>query len=164
MWKLQTAALAAIGIALCVPAQAEVFKDKSRVNICTPLPSEDVFKRPDGSVVRKTGSMCISTADLPFPFDQIRLLCSAVTDFAADGKVVSSHGFCDGTSTKGDRYASWTVWDAVNLGRWGYFDGSGAYAGIKGGGTYKTRTAFPGGGAILDVIGSWQVDGATASK
>ena len=122
-----------------ISAHAEEFKNKSRVVHCAPSMSvEDVLKRPDGSVVRKTSGWCISTGDSPYPFDYIKLLCTSVTEIAADGKPVGSHGFCDGTSTKGDRYASWTIYDpASNQGRWGFFDGNGAYAGVKGGGTYK---------------------------
>ncbi len=164
---MKTSLAITVGVALAVlggVAQAEVFKDKSYVTSCLPISNEEIMKRPDGSSIRKVVSNCIATGDLPFPFDVRKMVCIGTSEIGADGKFISSHGYCDSLSTKGDRVASWTAFNPTDQGTWGFFSGTGAYAGIKGGGTYKVKTPLPGGGGINQVTGSWETSAGTASK
>ena len=139
-------------------AQAEVFKDKGGYSTCVPSSVEDMNKRPDGSVVRKTVFTCITHTDLPFPFDYQKHLCNGTMEFAADGKFNYYQGYCEVLSTKGDRAAYWSTGNPTTGGRWGYINGSGAFAGIKGGGTYQNKATMPGGGGVYLWTGSWQTD------
>lgn len=61
---------------------------------------------------------------------------------------------------RGDRAAYWVVGDFAR-GRYEWIEGTGtgAYAGIKGGGTYRIMVPMPdGGGVVLEWTGSWQTD------
>jgi len=151
-------------VAMAAPAQAEVFKDKRGISTCTPVSNEEVMKRPDGSSIRRTVGACIGVSDAAFPFDHQKQMCTSTLELTADGKMISVHGYCDVLSTKGDRAAYTITYNPDTYGRWDFFSGSGAYAGIKGGGTYKFRVGFPGGGGVYDSTGTWQVDGTTAQK
>lgn len=149
---------AGAGMALPSKAQAEQFKDKGGRNVFIPLSVEDT-KQPDGTIVRRTTSAGISLADLPFPFDYNKSQCSGTLIIAADGKSGRNRAICEALSSKGDRAAYWVVGDLAG-GRYEWIEGTGtgAYAGIKGGGTYKVKAAMPGGGVVLEWIGSWQSD------
>jgi len=151
-------------VAIVAPAQAEVFKDKGGTSSCTPVSNEEVMKRPDGSSIRRTVGACISASDGAYPFDHQKQMCTSTLELTADGKMVSVHGYCDVLSTKGDRAAYTITYNPDTHGRWEYFSGSGSYAGIKGGGTYKFKAGFPSGGGVYDWTGTWQIDGATAQK
>jgi hypothetical protein len=79
-WAMGIVAAAVMGS----PAQAESFKDKSGHSSCATFSSEEIMKQPDGSVVRKTSGVCISTSDLPFPFDHQRQACNSTVELAAE--------------------------------------------------------------------------------
>ena len=110
---------------------------------------------PDGSTLRKATSTGIAIADLPFPFDYHKQLCTGTTHIAPDGKSGRAHGYCEVLSSKGDMAAFWYAGDFAG-GRWGWIDGSGAYSGIKGGGTYKPLASMPGGGLVNEWVGTWE--------
>jgi hypothetical protein len=153
--------------AMAPPAQAEVFKDKSGHSACVLTAPFSDMKRADGTSIRKATFTCIDITDLPFPFDHRIRMCHGTSEVGADGKTDNAHGFCEVLSTKGDRASFWYVGntgDKASSGRWAFINGTGAFAGIKGEGTYTTRAGLPGGGWINDWIGTWQTDGATASK
>jgi hypothetical protein len=137
-------------------ANAEAFKDKSGQMAYVPASVEDT-KMPDGSIVRRTVFTGIGIADLPFPFDYVKHQCTGTTHISADGKPGRGHGYCEISSTKGDR-ASFTYVGESGAGRWTYFDGTGAYAGLKGEGTYKLKVLIPGGGFVNEWTGSWQTN------
>ena len=137
-------------------AQAEAFKDKGGRVVFVPTSIEDA-KQADGSVVRKVSSTGISIADLPFPFDYMKGQCTGTLLIAADGKPGRSRGICEVLSSKGDRAAYTYIGDASG-GRYLWVDGAGAYAGIKGEGTYKVKVVMPGGGAVTEWTGTWQLD------
>jgi len=137
-------------------ALAEAFKDKSGRVVFVPTSVEDA-KQPDGSIARKVTSTGISVADLPFPFDYMKSQCTGTLLIAADGKPGRSRGVCEVLSSKGDRAAYTYVGDAAG-GQATWIEGVGAYAGIKGGTTYKVKVAMPGGGAVVDWTGTWQTD------
>ena len=147
---------AGAGMGLHATAQAEQFKDKAGRAVFIPLSVEDT-KQPDGTIVRKTSSAGISTAELPFPFDATLSQCSGTAIIAADGKSGRTRSICEALSSKGDRAAYWVVGDFTG-GRYEWIEGTGAYAGIKGSGTYKIKAAMPGGSVVLDWIGSWQTN------
>jgi hypothetical protein len=144
------------GLGLTGNALAEAFKDKGGHVVFVPTSIEDA-KQADGSIVRKVSSTGISVADLPFPFDYMKSQCTGTLLIAADGKPGRTRGICEVLSSKGDRAAYTYVGDASG-GRVTYIDGAGAYAGIKGGSTYKLKVVMPGGGAVLDWTGTWQTD------
>jgi hypothetical protein len=153
-------------LALALPAQAEVFKDKGGVAVCLPGSSDEVMKRPDGSSLRKTSGQCGSVTDMAAPFDHQKWSCTGYVELGTDSKVVGYRGQCEVISLKGDRAAFWYVFDPTKLGTWGYIpsSGTGAYAGITGGGTWKIKAPFPGGGQINEYVGTWETSAATASK
>jgi hypothetical protein len=157
---VRAALLPAVGLmasaAPCAVGHAEAFKDKGGQVAYVPGPVEDT-KLPDGSIVRRTSATGIGIADLPFPFDYFKHHCTGTVLISADGKPGRAHGYCEVWSTKGDR-ASFTYIGEGGAGRFTYFDGTGAYAGIKGEGTYKTKVVMPGGGAVNEWTGSWQTD------
>jgi len=85
-------------------AQAELFKDKTGSSVCMPNTSpEDIFKRPDGSIVRRANFSCITTSDSSFPFDHQKHTCFGTFELGLDGKPGKPHGYCVVLSTKGDR-------------------------------------------------------------
>ena len=158
-------ALLALG-ATVVPTQAQSLKDVPGVATCPPLISSDeILKRPDGTSLRRNVGTCIQTYNAPFPFDSMKETCSYSQEMSADNKPILSHGYCDILSSKGDRAAVTIIYDGPNnQGRWEFFSGTGAYAGIKGHGTFKVKTPFPGGGAVYDTMGSWEIDKTAAAK
>ena len=137
-------------------AQAEAFKDKGGRVVFVPTSTEDA-KQADGSIVRKVTSTGISVAELPFPFDYMKSQCTGTLLVAADGKPGRSRGICEVLSSKGDR-AAYTYVGDVSGGSATWIEGAGAYAGIKGGTTYKLKVAMPGGGAVVEWTGTWQTD------
>ena len=145
------------GLSLVATAHAEMFKDKSGQAVYVALPFEDT-KMPDGSTVRRIMHNGVATADLPPPWDQVRHQCTGTIHISADGKPGRGHGYCEILSIKGDRASFSWVGDSGVGGRWSYFDGAGAFAGIKGEGTYKVKHAFPGGVFVNEWTGSWQTD------
>ncbi|SEP46915.1 hypothetical protein SAMN02990966_06734 [Rhodospirillales bacterium URHD0017] len=149
-----TAAILLLGAG--ATAQAEQFKDKSGRNIFIPLSVEDA-KQPDGTIVRKVSSAGISVTDLPFPYDIMKSECRNTVVLAADGKSGRNRGLCENLSSKGDRATYWVVGDLAG-GRYEWIEGTGAYAGIKGGGTYRVKAVMPGGGSVVEWLGSWQSD------
>jgi len=154
-----------LGTLLALPVQAETFKDKETRSHCTPAVSnEEIMKLPNGSSLRRIIGYCVLTSDLPFPFDYQKLQCFQTAEVTADMKVTLNHGYCDVLSSKGDRAAFTIVFDTVNQGKWQYFSGSGAFAGLKGGGTYKLVSPFPAGGGVYAGVGSWETDAAAAAK
>ena len=146
-----------VGMSLGAEAQAETFKDKSGLAAYVALPFEDT-KMPDGSIVRRISHNGIATADLPPPWDHVRHQCTGTIQISADGKPGRGHGYCEIFSAKGDRAAFYWVGESGVGGRWTYFDGAGAFAGIKGEGTYKVKQGFPGGVFLNEWTGSWQTD------
>jgi hypothetical protein len=140
------------------PAQAEQFKDKPGRSVFIPVSVEDA-KQPDGTIVRNTTAGGISTTDLPFPFDYMKNRCVSTVIIAADGKSGRTRGICEALSSKGDRAAYIHVGDFAG-GRYEWIEGTGtgAYAGIKGSGTYKVKAAMPEGGSAVEWIGSWQTN------
>ena len=144
------------GIGLTGNALADAFKDKAGRVVFVPTSFEDA-KQADGSIVRKVSSTGISVADLPFPFDYMKSQCTGTLLIAADGKAGRSRGICEVLSSKGDR-AAYTYVGDVSGGSATWIDGAGAYAGIKGGTTYKVKVATPGGGSVVEWIGTWQTD------
>lgn len=147
---------AIVGLWACAGAQAETFKDKGGRNVYVPVSAENT-KQEDGSTVERSSSTGIAITDLPFPFDFQKQQCSNSVYIAADGKSGRVHGFCDILSSKGDRAAFFYVGDLAG-GRWTFIDAAGAYAGLKGEGTYKVKVAMPGGGLVTEWTGSWQTD------
>lgn len=139
-------------------AQAEQFKDKPGRSVFVPVSVEDA-KQPDGTIVRNTTASGISTTDLPFPFDYMKNRCVSTVIIAADGKSGRTRGICEALSSKGDRAAYIHVGDFAG-GRYEWIDGTGtgAYAGLKGGGTYNVKAAMPEGGSVIEWIGSWQTN------
>jgi hypothetical protein len=144
------------GLALTGHARAESFKDKSGQVVFVPTTVEN-GKQADGSTVLKISSIGISIANLPFPFDYMKSQCSGTTLVGSDGKPGRSRGMCEVLSSKGDRAAYTYVGDAAG-GRATWVEGTGAYAGIKGGTTYTVKAAMPGGGAVYEWTGTWQTD------
>jgi len=158
MFKATISTAAALSVLVVVGAQAEMFKDKGgRVNFVPTLAADE--KQADGSIIRKTAGTGIGTADLPFPFDLMKSQCQGFLYIAADGKSGRGRGMCEVVSSKGDRAAYIYIGDFTG-GRYEWVEGSGsgAYAGIRGKGTYKTIVIMPGGGAVNEWIGSWQTD------
>ncbi len=147
---------AALGAAAA--AHAEQFKDKGGRSVFVPLSIEDA-KQADGSIVRRASSTGVSMTDLRFPFDAMLSRCTGTTIIAADGKSGRTRSMCEALSSKGDRAAYWVVGDFTG-GRYEWIEGTGtgAYAGLKGGGTYKIKTVMPDGSVVLDWSGSWQTD------
>ena len=142
---------------LCGYAQAETFKDKGGQAYYLPVTPPEDTKQPDGSILRRVSFVGIIVGDLPFPFDYGKHHCTGTTQISADGKPGRGHGYCEVWSTKGDR-ASFTYVGEGGAGEFSYFDGSGAYAGIKGGGTYKTKVVLPTGGFVNEWVGTWQTN------
>jgi hypothetical protein len=156
----RTAGILLVGAStwLATAAQAEQFKEKPGRSVFIPLSVEDA-KQPDGTIVRTTTAGGISTTDLPFPFDYMKNRCTSTVIIAADGKSGRTRGICEALSSKGDRAAYIHVGDFAG-GRYEWIEGTGtgAYAGIKGGGTYKVKAAMPEGGSFLEWVGSWQAN------
>ena len=154
MFGLAACIVAALGVNAA--ARAEAFKDKGGHAVFIPMSIEST-KQADGSTVLKVSSTGISTTDLPFPFDYMKSQCSGTVLIGADGKPGRSRGICEVLSTKGDRAVYFTVGDA-SAGRATWIEGAGAYAGIKGMTSYKTKATMPGGGVVYEWTGSWQTD------
>jgi len=149
---------AIVGLWACGGAQAETFKTTSGRAIYVPV-STEATKQADGSTVLRMSTTGISTADLPFPFDFEKHQCNATAHIAADGKSGRTYGYCEILSSKGDRAAFTYVGDLTG-GRWTMVEGTGAdaYAGAKGGGTYKVKYTMPTGELVSDWDGTWQTD------
>jgi len=150
----------ALGLMAATSVQAEVFKDKSSTSTCIPASNEEIMKRSDGSSVRKIVGNCVGlVSDVPAPYDIQKVTCFTTLELSADNKPITSHGYCEVLSPKGDGRAAYTVvYDPVNHGRWQYFSGSGVYAGVKGSGTYKLRMPLATGGGVYDATGTWEVE------
>ena len=156
MRGIVTSATALLFIA-CGYAHAESFKDKGGQAIYFAVAPPEDTKQPDGSIVRRVSFTGVLVADLPFPFDYVKNQCTGTMHVSTEGKPGRAHGYCEMWSTKGDR-GSFTYVGEGGTGRFTYFDGTGAYAGIKGEGTYKLKVALPGGGFVNEWAGSWQTN------
>jgi hypothetical protein len=146
-------------------AEAETFKDKKGEHGCILSSPPSEFKRADGITIRRIAFNCIAHSDAAAPFEYTYRSCNGSMEVAADGKQSGIHGLCEVYSTKGDRAAYTFVGnpDPTTGGTWTWLNGTGAFVGIKGGGTYKVTSGFPNGWYTM-WTGSWEIGPATAAK
>jgi hypothetical protein len=118
-----------------------------------------VQELPDGSTVQVTQySQITFSDDASHPLDNTSSECVGRFHVAADGSLISGDGMCSSFGAGGDTNSWWWRVDESGTdkcpdlcGSWGYFNGSGKYAGIEGTGTWVRTTVFPNGSS-----GTWK--------
>ncbi len=83
------------------------------------------------------------------------LECSGFTTVSPDGVQLDGSGTCEGLDTDGDVWRLW--WSGGTEGEFGFTGGSGKYAGINGGGTWKLQSQFADGKAMNEWDGTWTI-------
>ncbi len=120
--------------------------------------TEDVQGLPDGSsVILSHYHQNAFAEDTSHPIDNTSATCVGLIKLNADGSPKSGNGSCFSTDADGDGASFWWRQTAGGTascpdicGEWGYFDGDGKFAGIKGTGTWQRTTLFPDGSS-----GTW---------
>jgi len=114
---------------------------------------------PDGSTVQMQHYTQITFAnDRSHPMDNVSSDCMGRFHIAADGGLISAGGTCTGSDAEGNSSTFWWRADKVMTddcadlcGSWGYFNGTGKFKGIQGGGTWIRSTQFANGSS-----GTWE--------
>ena len=124
----------------------------------THVTSAELSKLPDGGAVEMSHyRQIIFVAEGEHPIDNSSADCVGRFRVSPEGVVTSGSGVCYTTNAEGDGSSFWWRMDEAGTescpticGVWGYFDGFGKLAGIKGTGWWKQAVAFSEGG-----IGTW---------
>jgi hypothetical protein len=123
-----------------------------------PVWSEDIAL-PNGHVMqRMTVSGICMADDAASPLNGTSINCGGVFIAAADGTSVAAGGSCHFISSAGDVALGWWNQTTEGAGVWGLMGGTGAFAGIKGKGSYTNNPPLPDGSFINDWAISWKVE------
>lgn len=110
--------------------------------------SEETVKLSDGrTLVRSVVAGYVYGDSAGNPFDMLHQTCSSTTIVAADGKGTEQFGHCDALDTSQNLFVL-----SFHDNEWRIEGGTGAFAGMKGGGTTKAIHSWPDGSYLI----SWE--------
>lgn len=111
---------------------------------------------PDGNMlVRSTSNGFIWTEDDNVVGGNGALACYGSNTMSPEGEQLDGSGTCEGVDPDGDIW--WLWWNGGMEGEFGFTGGTGKYAGITGGGTWKAQLRYPDGSFTNDWEGSWTI-------
>lgn len=111
---------------------------------------------PDGNMLVRNESSGFTWADDETAVGGNGTLdCFVSVIVTPDGEQLDGSGICEGMDEDGDL---WWVWVTGGTeGEFGFTGGTGKYAGISGGGTWKQQVRYADGKAVNDWEGSWTI-------
>ena len=111
---------------------------------------------PDGNVLVKTmSSGFIWTNEEGIVGGNGSMDCSNFSTVGPEGDQLDGAGTCVGLDPDGDLWWSWAT--GAGEGEWGLTGGTGKYAGINGGGTWKVQVQFADGKVTNEWQGTWTI-------
>ena len=142
--------------AFTIPASAEQSVTASGRNPSVPVSSVPT-KLPNGTTALTNHTSGVIIVDKTTENNASLLAqqdCFSTVVVAEDGKSGKVMGHCTGINPKGDVWTTSFNGDFTG-GTWEYIGGTGAYAGVKGGGTYKPMGQMPNGNSLSAWEGKW---------
>jgi len=157
---LRTTLIASIALLFGAAAASAQMKGTSKGNYATMQPALDTMKTADGTMLIGGHYTQVTFAnDATSPLNNTKDKCNSLMVVGKDGKTVSYSGSCFGLDAAGNGESFW--WRQTEAasatcpsfcGVWGFFSGSGKFANITGGGTWKAAAAFADGTGM----GTWE--------
>lgn len=118
---------------------------------------EESVELPHGETLRHYRTAGFVTSDPGSPFHATEQNCSGSDLTSPDGGSVTSAGYCEGTDPSGDVWWIWWRGDGEG-GVWGLLDGTGKFAGLKGGGSLRYVNRWPNGKFTIKWEGRWTAE------
>lgn len=147
--------LACCLVAASTSAYAQMTYEATGGNAFVPSWTESVAL-PDGNTLVRTVSHGFTWAnDEDVVGGNGSMSCYASLTMNPDGMPVAGSGTCDVLDLEGDTWRLW--WDGAVGGNWGMTVGTGKYAGITGGGTWKQQARYADGNWMNEWTGSWTI-------
>ena len=143
-------------LAFTIPASAGDPITASGRNTTVPISSVPT-KLPNGTTAltnHTSGVVIVEKTTENNPSLLAQQDCFSTVVVAEDGKSGKVMGHCTAINPKGDVWTLSFNGDFTG-GTWEYIDGTGPYAGVKGGGTYKPMGQLPNGNSINSWEGKW---------
>lgn len=96
------------------------------------------------------------TEDPANPLNESSYRCFGTHLLDAEGASKRGHGYCAGVAKSGDLW--WVDWEGdLESGTWDFAGGTGALAGIEGGGRWANEAALSPEDTVITWTGSWQL-------